>query len=67
MRNLLKVVSGVGAFAVSGVASAQAIDTDAITSGISDMEAALITVGGALVAVAAVAVAFKWLKGMVFS
>jgi hypothetical protein len=44
-----------------------AIDTTAIVAEISGNEAAILAVGGALLALAAVAVGIKWLKGTIFS
>ena len=42
------------------------IDTSAIESSLGDMESAIITVGGVIVGIAAVAISFKWIKGMLF-
>ena len=44
-----------------------AIDLTAVTGAIDDMQAAITTVGAALVVVAAVAISFKWIKGALFS
>ena len=61
------ILSGLLLALVSGVAMAEGgIDMTEVTAGIDDMETAIVTVGGALVGVAAVAVGFKWVKGMLF-
>lgn len=44
-----------------------AIDTTAVVAEIASNEAAVLAVGAALLALAAVAVGIKWLKGTIFS
>jgi len=53
----------VAAFAQSGGST---IDTTAVVTGITNMGTALATVGAALIGVAALAVGYKWIKGMLF-
>lgn len=52
--------------AMIGTAHA-AIDVTAVTTGFADLETAITTVGGLIISAAVVAVAFKWIKGMIFS
>ena len=66
-RKITAPLAGLAFAMFSATAMAGDIDTSEVVAGIDNMESALITVGGALVAVAAVAVAFKWIKGMLFS
>ena len=42
------------------------IDTTAVLASITDMQTAITAVGGAIIVVAAVAVGYKWVKGMLF-
>lgn len=56
----------IGLLAAPAFATGTTIDTTAITDQLSANETALIAVGGAIIALAAVAVAFKWIKGMLF-
>jgi hypothetical protein len=44
-----------------------AIDLTAVTTGFGDLNTAITTIGGLLLASAVLAVAFKWAKGMIFS
>lgn len=44
-----------------------AIDLTSVTAGFTDLEAAITTVGGLILSAAVIAVAFKWVKGMIFS
>lgn len=68
MQNARKlVVAGVvvGAAFVPGVASAAIATTEALAS-ITDAETAITAVGGALIGLAAVAMALRWVKAMFF-
>ena len=69
MKRLLNLKNAVVAsFATLFATSAfSAIDTTAIVAEISGNEPAILAVGGALLALAAVAVGIKWLKGTIFS
>lgn len=60
------VLFGVPALLASGMASA-AIDTTEITASFGDLTTALTTVGGLIIGAAALAITFKWVKGMMFS
>ena len=64
MRNL-KSLAVVGS-AVLSSASFAAVDTTAVVAEISGNSAAIIAVGGALLALAAVAVGIKWVKATIF-
>jgi hypothetical protein len=64
MKLLQKV--GVGAVALLPLSAFAAIDTAAVVTSIGDMSTALATVGAALIGVAALAVGYKWIKGMLF-
>lgn len=57
---------GTPALLASGAASA-AIDTTEITASFGDLTSALTTVGGLIIGAAALAITFKWVKGMIFS
>jgi len=67
MRNRLCVLFGVFAVMLTSIASAEPIDTTAVVDQIGELETAVMAVGGALISAAAVAVAFKWIKGTIFS
>ena len=70
MKRLLKLKTVVLATVASVFATSSAfaaIDTTAIVAELSGNEAAILAVGGALLALAAVAVGIKWLKGTIFS
>ncbi len=58
-----------GTTMVSGLAVAQegGIDTAAVESSFGDLTTALSTVGGLIIGAAALAITFKWVKGMIFS
>lgn len=58
-------LSAAGLVAVAGPASA-AIDLTAVSTAFADLSTALTTVGGLILAAAALAVTFKWVKGMIF-
>lgn len=47
--------------------AAAAIDVSDVTSAFGDLTTALVTVGGLIIGAAAVAITFKWVKGMIFS
>lgn len=49
------------------VPSHAAIDLTVATAGFTDLETALVTIGGLLISASVVAVTFKWVKGMIFS
>ena len=64
-----KALLGVGSMVLPGIAAASGdgattIDTSAVTSQVDEASTAIVAVGGAVVAVAAVAMAFRWIKGM---
>lgn len=70
LRNFSAGLAGMGSAMVAGVATAEtgtSIDTAAITAQVGEIETAVIAVGGAIIVLAAIAVGFKWLKGMLFS
>lgn len=57
---------GAIALAVVAAQSHAAIDTTAVETALADIGPAVTSVGGVLLAAAAVAVGFKWLKGTIF-
>ena len=67
-----KIALAIGATStamLSGVAfatTATPIDTTEATAQLAEVETGLVAVGGVLIALAAVAVGFKWIKAMVF-
>lgn len=61
----LGTLAGIAASTAALQANA-AIDTTAVTTALADIGPAVTAVGGALLAAAAVAVGFKWLKGTIF-
>lgn len=67
-RRSLAVILGVGSvFASTAVlAGGGGIDVSGVTSSLGEVETALAAVGGTLIGLAAVAVGFKWIKGMIF-
>lgn len=50
----------------TAVASQAAVDTTAVVAEISSNDAAIVAVGGAMLALAAVAVGIKWIKATIF-
>ena len=62
------VLAVLASFFVAGFASAQEVtfDTSAAVSQLSAVETGLVAVGGVIITLAAVAVGFKWIKGMIF-
>jgi len=42
------------------------LDTTAVLAALTDMQTAIVAVGGAIIVVAAIAVSYKWVKGMLF-
>ena len=60
-----KYTAAAGLGLAAGAAQAQ-IDTTAVVSDIGDVATALTAVGTAIVAVAAVAMAFRWIKASMF-
>ena len=70
MRNMKKAkyLAVVPALALGQSAlAATALDTAGAVAQIGEINTAVAAVGGALVAAAAIAVGFKWLKGAIFS
>ena len=65
-RNQLKlmILGATGALASSANA---AIDVSGVTTGFGDLTTAITTVGGLILGAAVVAIAFKWIKAMLFS
>ena len=66
-------VAAAGAVLVAGVGVAAAqtttgtgIDVSSVTSAFGNLDTALTTVGGLIIAAAALAVTYKWVKGMIF-
>lgn len=63
--------AGAVSLAVSGAAMAQTttttgIDVSSVTSAFGNLDTAISTVGGLIIAAAALAVTYKWVKGMIF-
>lgn len=63
----------VGSLLASGLASAQTtggttsgIDVTSVTAAFGNLDTAIGTVGGLIIAAAALAVTYKWVKGMIF-
>lgn len=57
---------------LAGTASAEessgtSIDVSGAEETLGNVEGALTTIGGVVIGLAAVAIAFKWVKGMIFS
>jgi hypothetical protein len=48
-------------------AASAAIDVSAVSASFADITTALTTVGGLIIGAAALAIGFKWVKGMIFS
>ena len=65
MKRILSYGAAGGLAVVSGAASA-AIDLTDVTAAFGDLTTAITTVGGLILAAAALAVTFKWVKGMIF-
>lgn len=65
-RRLLAIPTVAAAAAATSL-PAHAIDTAAVTSAFGDLTTALTAVGGLIIGAAALAVTFKWVKGMIFS
>ena len=64
-----KIVAGVSTFLLTGVAMAATtvpLDTADAVGQIGEINTAVAAVGAALVAAAAIAVGFKWLKAAIF-
>ncbi len=65
-------VAAAGAVLVAGMGVALAqtattgIDVSSVTSAFGNLDTALTTVGGLIIAAAALAVTYKWVKGMIF-
>ena len=71
--NFARKVAAAGAALVvgSGAALAQTtttsgIDVSSVTTAFGNLDTALTTVGGLIIAAAALAVTYKWVKGMIF-
>ena len=69
-RNIARVAAGSAALVASAGAMAQTtttgIDTTAVTSAFTSLDTAIGVVGGLIIAAAALAVTYKWVKGMIF-
>ena len=59
-------VGALSAVLPSASFATSSIDTTAVLASITDMQTAITAVGGAIIVVAAVAVGYKWVKGMLF-
>ena len=59
------LVASAGAFAQTSTTSG-GIDTSAVTSAFGSLDTAIGVVGGLIIAAAALAVTYKWVKGMIF-
>lgn len=68
MRNLVKVGLPVvgGVLAVASGSALAAIDTASALAAVEDAETAIVAVGGALIGLAAIGLALRWVKGMFF-
>lgn len=60
-------VAAVSAAAVLPAVSSANIDVTEATTAIEGLSTPLTSIGGAIIGIAAVAVGFKWVKGMIFS
>ena len=58
--------SGAALLGSAGMASA-AIDLAGVTTSFTDLNAAIVVVGGLILSASVTAVVYKWLKGMIFS
>ena len=68
-KAMQKVGLGLGSALVAGSAFAQSsggIDVSGVVTSLGQIGTAVATVGGALLAAAAIAVAYKWIKGFMF-
>ena len=61
----VSVFASAGALAQTTTASG-GIDTTAVTSAFTSLDTAIGVVGGLIIAAAALAVTYKWVKGMIF-
>ena len=59
------LLASAGAFAQTTTASG-GIDTTSVASAFASLDTAIGTVGGLIIAAAALAVTYKWVKGMIF-
>lgn len=59
------IVAGSGA-AMAQTTTTTGIDVSSVTSAFGNLDTALTTVGGLIIAAAALAVTYKWVKGMIF-
>lgn len=66
MKKSLIALTVVSALVLPVVSNA-ALDLTAVETGFGDLTTAITTVGGLILSAAVVAVAFKWIKGMIFS
>lgn len=66
-HRLLAITTVAAAAAASSLPAHAAIDTAAVTASFGDLTTALTAVGGLIIGAAALAVTFKWVKGMIFS
>ena len=60
----VSLVASAGAFAQTTTSGG--IDTTAVTSAFTSLDTAIGVVGGLIIAAAALAVTYKWVKGMIF-
>lgn len=66
MKVSFKALTGTALAAASGIAAAAPPDTTGVVTALGDMGTALAAVGAAIIAAAAIAVTYKWIKGMLF-
>ncbi len=59
------LVAGMGA-ALAQTTTTTGIDVSSVTSAFGNLDTAISTVGGLIIAAAALAVTYKWVKGMIF-
>lgn len=63
--SVVSVLASAGAVAQTTTSSG-GIDTTAVTSAFTSLDTAIGVVGGLIIAAAALAVTYKWVKGMIF-
>ncbi len=59
------LVAGTGV-ALAQTTTTSGIDVSSVTSAFGNLDTAISTVGGLIIAAAALAVTYKWVKGMIF-
>lgn len=67
IRRHLAIPTVAAVAAATSLPAQAAIDTAEITASFGDLTTALTAVGGLIIGAAALAVTFKWVKGMIFS